>query len=940
MSKRVLTILLAVMLAATFGSVVARADVEGSFDFKITMEPQDPYQICFVDTYVDTYRDCVNEYTATAVTECIAECTTDCVNDCVTESTVECIAECETKCDATCTTECDIIPADIAAEAHAVKAKMEEIREKIKAKEGLEDMEDEWWADLYQELLELADLTEEAELQAKVAEIKEKLDALDEYLEEHIAAVEEDIPVEVKEFIDTDPAAKIEAIGDAIGGWTDTGLVKLVEDFEDETIWADVADAFTALLALFTDDFVQTGGVTYYKPDVLAAQAEWENIRDKVSSLSAIADELAAKTNKVVFTNRVEGLVDDLVEAFVASDLDAMRAALNALNDFLDELNEELDDLEAIATELKAEYKPFMLMQLGQGPGPDPYLVTEWLSDQDLDISKLAPGGEIYTINDTITSIKADKDEIEDDLDEIKDKYENIDYVKEIISEKHEAEEELQKIPAKEWTADCETICTNDCATECVIDCIEEATTECEATCQTDCENYCETEVELHKEQFCTEYAKEYAHEQCVTIGEENKETTVMEFDFEGLLTLDVTLSGLTFSNDIAFGVAGVEHYVADLATTLGALDLKDEFVFAAPYIMTAKKSVAGKTIASYTGGYRVGPLLFVKKRVTAEMTIGGLTVSSLFMFEDVNFPSPRASTFPDLDIDGDYDAADQLFGAGAIITISGTTVSGITVTSQTGLCADWAVYAYYPRHKLFKVYEWDTNEIKKKTWYETVEADCAVFGGIPTEYGGWKTSFFFSKEVISVSGIPLPAGITSDLVVLFQPKYDIPFMADITFTMTVAGIVDLLVEFHTTDPDIFTYDMAVWTMDLPPVLTVHWYDLDGDLTLTATDKVLVQSEVAFQDVVTVSTDAAFKPTIGLDDLYISVELPISYPEPIGTLALDFDWDLVDDQLKFTEWSVKLSKEFGPHNYFEIVAGWEKYRFVAAGITVGVTWSI
>jgi hypothetical protein len=151
--------------------------------------------------------------------------------------------------------------------------------------------------------------------------------------------------------------------------------------------------------------------------------------------------------------------------------------------------------------------------------------------------------------------------------------------------------------------------------------------------------------------------------------------------DFEGWLILDVTLSGLTFSNDLVFGVAGIEHYIADLETTLGALTLKDEFWFAAPY-------------SEWDWGhcdnyYAEGPLQFVKKRVTAEITLAGLTLTNNIVWEDVMFDHPYTLVnvgsvqTPVLSI------VDPVYRFGIGMSLAGETVSGIGVEAITGISYD-----------------------------------------------------------------------------------------------------------------------------------------------------------------------------------------------------------------------------------------------------------
>jgi len=503
-------------------------------------------------------------------------------------------------------------------------------------------------------------------------------------------------------------------------------------------------------------------------------------------------------------------------------------------------------------------------------------------------------------------------------------------------------------------------------------------------------------------------------------------ETSKFDFDFEAELDLNITISGLTFSNSMVYGIGGIEHYIADLATTLGALSLKDEFVFAMPY-MGVRTSYWGEWYffdwihpkRGHYGGVKVGPsLLFDKKRVTAVISIAGLELYNLFMLEDVNFPLPtaRVTALPayDLNSDGAYTAIDQLWGIGDILRIKGETISGIKVTSWTGMCADWILTAYYPKHQLLKIFEWDYNLIKKKRFSETVERDCYPFGastgwdddwdgvadedpidGIDNDGDGFtdedpaniKPALAFSKEVLSITGVPLPSGISMDIVGVFStvpqklnylPPFigypwncpadatwcylparfaNIPFFFDVVFQVPVAGLADLLIELWTDNIDAISIDKLVLTFQMPEHgWFIHWYDNNGDLTLTATDDVVFKGGITLQDVVALNSFVALQPTVGMWLAELDVVLPISHPEPYGNLELLFNWCDADNptwglgcspgysdgtvgSLDFQYWSIKLRKEFA-HNDFEVRARFNKYGFDEASVDISVYWSI
>lgn len=164
------------------------------------------------------------------------------------------------------------------------------------------------------------------------------------------------------------------------------------------------------------------------------------------------------------------------------------------------------------------------------------------------------------------------------------------------------------------------------------------------------------------------------------------------DLDFEGLLDVSWTVSGLTISNDLAVGVKGIEHAVFGLDTTLGALTISDSFVFAMPY---EKKAVGGKWKKRYVpipdsaGNYNIQ---FVDQRVTTELTLAGLSFENMVMFTDVDFPDADSAyttgAYYNSGTDTSTGNQTPTFRFGDIITISGETVSGIGVEGVTGICA------------------------------------------------------------------------------------------------------------------------------------------------------------------------------------------------------------------------------------------------------------
>ncbi len=354
-------------------------------------------------------------------------------------------------------------------------------------------------------------------------------------------------------------------------------------------------------------------------------------------------------------------------------------------------------------------------------------------------------------------------------------------------------------------------------------------------------------------------------------------------------------------------------------------------------------------------GGVRRGELMFIKKRVTMEMTLGGLTLWNLFMFEDVNFPSPMR---PDPGVD--YTTADQVFAVGDIIKLEGTTVSGIEISSLTTFCADLELTMYYPKHQLLKFIEWGYNLIKKKRWLEAVvwEIDKGIYCDFPD----------FTKEAVFVSNIPVAGGITMDMATIFSPILWVldwypwfcpadgawcwikwrdnpgPTFTDIVVQVPVMANVDFLAEFYIANPLALSFDASVLTLTLGEAAFIHWYDNNGDLSMNEMDDVVFKAAVPYQGALLNLFAWAF-PGYGLVWLDLDLELPISWPEPIGSLELLFSfvepgWDTEPVGLEFQSFSVKLHKDFGEHNSFEIRARFDKDQLAEAAVMLTSSFSL
>mgnify|MGYP000089880685 FL=1 len=162
-------------------------------------------------------------------------------------------------------------------------------------------------------------------------------------------------------------------------------------------------------------------------------------------------------------------------------------------------------------------------------------------------------------------------------------------------------------------------------------------------------------------------------------------------FAFDSVLRLDLSVSGLQIRSLTALSTVGVEAQVFTLSATLGALTLTDIFLFSRN-VVEADQNLQIKLVRPDPGGivgqylpifYKdlvtpyaqlallLGPTLtesvaLRKKIVEAQMVLGGVTVRTVGLI--ANFGSAGAPQWE----------------VGAVLTLRGQTVSGVTVQSDT----------------------------------------------------------------------------------------------------------------------------------------------------------------------------------------------------------------------------------------------------------------
>src|SRR5574337_1713402 len=315
-----------------------------------------------------------------------------------------------------------------------------------------------------------------------------------------------------------------------------------------------------------------------------------------------------------------------------------------------------------------------------------------------------------------------------------------------------------------------------------------------------------------------------------ITLNPERNQTEAVKFfiDFQSNLVVNVTLSGLTFGADLGFGVTGLEFAILSLTTNLGALAVNDDFVFATP-VGCSSFPASGQCAGANVGP--IGDVGFVKKRIELELNIAGITLTNLALFEDVDFPDIQGGSNHEHDhfdvtdfyavgaVNNTVDDQTPTFGFGDVISLSGQTVSGITVSGSTSICAS------------------GNNYIKKRHWqYEVNKACTAQFGMNTTALeGGAKTPLLFEEETLDIAGVEI-GGVTVDISTLFIPLG--PVSSDITASFSVLDLADVTVSLSSDNITNLSLNSIVVSVTSGN-LSLTLIDVNGDLTVDETDAAL-----------------------------------------------------------------------------------------------------
>ncbi|MCR4404249.1 MAG: hypothetical protein NUW06_02990 [Candidatus Acetothermia bacterium] len=361
---------------------------------------------------------------------------------------------------------------------------------------------------------------------------------------------------------------------------------------------------------------------------------------------------------------------------------------------------------------------------------------------------------------------------------------------------------------------------------------------------------------------------------------------SLIDVNFEGLLYLNITLSGLTMKTFTAFGAAGLETMILGFSTLLGPLAINDEFWFSVPYggpnncpqVCQEQQSVVYCWNACDP---RLDEkLYFVKKRVQLDLTIGGITMGALVLFENPAFTYPYTGGIP----------VPEEFYFGVCLNVSGTTVSGIGIASSTGIYCNPAA----------------KNTVKKYSKAGSVDLR-----------NPW-------AETIKISNIPIGDLLfTSTTVFTGLDAID----ETLSFSWSVAGLVIKGTFFM---EDIFTLAFKSASLSIAlDNISIVIADQNGNLQLDSGDLITISAAGIAIQAATVDATLEIVPAGGgLAGFSFGLTLPI----PIGTFSgtvtyadhgAGLEWDTFDFALDadVAGLGVELTASFG-------VAGLDNFHVI------------
>jgi len=276
-------------------------------------------------------------------------------------------------------------------------------------------------------------------------------------------------------------------------------------------------------------------------------------------------------------------------------------------------------------------------------------------------------------------------------------------------------------------------------------------------------------------------------------------ELSLVDFDVQNELNVTAVISGLSSTFHTHFGIAGVEDLQLISNVSLGALDIEALLVFG--------RFAFGSFDPFYDS------LHFIKKAVTANLQLGGVTFSNLAVFEDTNA----------------FVSQSTAYAFGDVFAISGSTPSGILIEASTGICMEQIPNSI---KKHFEILEYSVNP------------HCA------TEP---KPDILFDFETITIEGVPVAPNVTAEstincvrinaceLTTLFSfAGGPVPFEAELVFS-------DLLSLSFSGAEIVFNAGAGTFTLFLTPAGELGLIELKIEAVInpdTNPATVIVEAEV------------------------------------------------------------------------------------------------
>ncbi|HEY5597158.1 MAG TPA: hypothetical protein VIL47_07820, partial [Candidatus Bipolaricaulota bacterium] len=111
--------------------------------------------------------------------------------------------------------------------------------------------------------------------------------------------------------------------------------------------------------------------------------------------------------------------------------------------------------------------------------------------------------------------------------------------------------------------------------------------------------------------------------------------------DLQSNLIVNVTVSGLTFGPDLGMGTTGIEFSILNLTGALGALTLREQAVFATPFVSLDVGNLPSQIVPTINAPGVFNGVAFVSSRLTTELNVAGVSFRNEAIFEDVDFHGP-----------------------------------------------------------------------------------------------------------------------------------------------------------------------------------------------------------------------------------------------------------------------------------------------------------